>query len=153
MDMLQDVVEFHQKYKLDAHRREPGARVSDQLITFRLKFLLEELTELNVALGKQDLPEALDALVDLVYVALGTAYLLDLPFKEAWYQVHAANMQKRRASSAEQSKRGTQLDVVKPVGWRSPDHSFLLHDADLALKTSAEPTQLSLLDLLQEVRL
>jgi predicted HAD superfamily Cof-like phosphohydrolase len=71
--------------------------------------------------------QALDGLVDLVYVALGTAYLHGFDFREAWRRVHFANMNKVRASQdGSDSKRGSSYDVIKPPGWRPPDHSDLV---------------------------
>ena len=96
----------------------------DGLFTYRTKFMLEELLEFADAQYRADLPAAADALVDLVYVALGTAHLMGLPFDELWRTVQLANLQKERATGADdpRSKRGHHLDVVKPVGWQAPDH-------------------------------
>lgn len=65
--------------------------------------------------------ESFDALIDLVYVALGTAYLHRFPFNEGWARVQEANMRKVRANKKSDSKRRTTHDVVKPPGWRSPE--------------------------------
>ena len=119
-----------------------------ELFGFRLKFMMEELTEwkdeqdgLVEALTADDgnpdhrrmslgLHQQLDALVDLTYVVLGTAYLQFGPdvFHEAWKRVQAANMAKVRAQSADESKRGSTFDVVKPAGWTPPDHHDLVKD-------------------------
>jgi len=88
---------------------------------FRIKFLIEELLEYCEAVGFEvqinkdawgqvDIQQirgevrsvirqedAFDSLVDLCYVALGTAYLHRFPFNEGWDRVQAANMQKIRA--------------------------------------------------------
>ena len=93
---------------------------------FRLAFLREEVKELAAAYAAHDLPEIADALVDIVYVALGTAHYHHLPWRALFDAVHHANMQKIRASSALQSKRGSTLDVVKPEGWSAPDLAEVL---------------------------
>lgn len=81
----------------------------------------------------RDLEKALDGLVDLAYVLAGTALLHGFGNKhelgktiigEAWQRVHNANMRKIRATSAEESKRKSGFDVVKPEGWQPPK----LHD-------------------------
>ncbi len=77
-------------------------------------------------MSKWHMEKALDGLVDLVYVALGTAWLMGLDFPEAWRRVHAANMQKVRAQRKEESARGTTFDVVKPAGWQPPNLSDLV---------------------------
>lgn len=51
-------------------------------------------------------------------------------FHEAWRRVHAANMAKVRATSAEQSKHGSAQDIIKPEGWTAPDHRDLFEDVN-----------------------
>lgn len=84
-----------------------------------LKFIhmREELVEWQKGRAEGDLEQQLDALIDLVYVALGTAYQQGNDFNEGFRRVHAANMMKVRALKAEESKRNSTWDVVKPEGW------------------------------------
>ena len=105
-DFFKDVGDFHAKFGLDhvmCNREEtcasPGPdprQISAELREFRLIFLEEELNELRQAYADQDLPGIADALVDLVYVALGTAHLHGFPFDELWAVVQEANMAKER---------------------------------------------------------
>ena len=81
---------------------------------------MEELAEYTQAITKKDDAGALDALVDIVYIALGTAWLFNLPFEKAWKEVQTANMKKIRAKS-KSKKRGTAFDVIKPKGWKAPN--------------------------------
>jgi predicted HAD superfamily Cof-like phosphohydrolase len=74
----------------------------------------EELSEFIQA---DNLVDKADALVDLIYVALGTAYGLGLPFNPIWEAVHEANMQKVSG----QTKRGNKVDAMKPPGWTGPE--------------------------------
>ena len=111
--LLTDVIEFHSKFSLERmsiptplHRLGPRGYE-------RLRHLREELAELEQAVRLDDLPKQADALVDLVYIALGTARMMGLPFDEIWDAVHAANMQK--VSDPSVPKR-----VAKPAGWRDP---------------------------------
>jgi predicted HAD superfamily Cof-like phosphohydrolase len=80
------------------------------------------------------LERQLDALVDSIYVKLGTAYLqfgADR-FREAWRRVVVANMGKVRADAAVEgstdSGREKKYDIVKPPGWTAPDHKDLVRD-------------------------
>lgn len=82
----------------------------------RMTHIHEEVGELQDAYKDRDLVAAADALADLVYVALGTAYEMGLPFDDIWRAVHYANMRKRPGMS----KRGFALDLVKPEGWVDP---------------------------------
>jgi len=121
MSYFLDVRDFHRKFGLPSDG--PARRLDDVERIFREKFMEEELKEYKEADTKAD---QLDALVDLCYVAIGTAVMQGFDFDEAWRRVHEANMKKVRVSSASQSKRGSTLDVVKPPGWTPPDHSDLV---------------------------
>lgn len=129
MSLYSDVCQFHRKFGLDC----PGDGEVSQLLdqdtqAFREKFLDEELSEFAQAWAARDLPAAADALVDLVYVALGTAALMRLPFDEIWAEVQRANMAKQRSSGDDDplSVRRSRLDVVKPPGWTPPDVAGVL---------------------------
>lgn len=133
---MRDVEEFHAKFGL-TYDGKPRVLVG-LLDEFRRKFLGEELKEyvdhsdeaierLNAGLDPAPaMEEQLDALVDLVYVALGTAEYHGFNFREAWRRVHEANMRKERATTP--SERGGLYDVVKPPGWEAPSHTDLVAD-------------------------
>jgi predicted HAD superfamily Cof-like phosphohydrolase len=139
-DMVGD---FHAKFGLaTSDDGPPPGEIPDDVAEFRLRFMIEELQEIargygyamNVDLsrtgddGPQDLPAVADGLVDLVYVALGTAHFHRLPWGALFAEVQRANMSKERASSAgdARSTRGHSLDVVKPEGFRPPDITGVL---------------------------
>jgi predicted HAD superfamily Cof-like phosphohydrolase len=117
-----DVGKFHQKFDLDnVTYNKPGPRpVDPELIEFRRKFMQEELDEFIEAYANGDIEKMADSLVDLSYVVLGTAHLLGLPWPQLFREVQRANMTKVRAKHADESKRGSTFDVVKPEGWRPP---------------------------------
>lgn len=140
------VAAFHTKFGLGYDG--PPRELDDDLALFRIGFMLEELAEYCVASGYKKLGEdlhnlhsmlqnrevphtarveqrnfhdQLDALVDLSYVLHGTAYLQGFDIDGAFQVVHTANMAKVRVERAEDSKRGSTYDVVKPEGWTPPD--------------------------------
>ena len=119
-----DVVAFHTKFGVGSETERPHLLAVD-LFEFRAKFLLEELHEFLDAHRERDLVKSFDALIDLVYVALGTADLMSLPWESGWDIVQRANLAKRRAASLDESLRetgrGHAFDVVKPEGWVSPE--------------------------------
>lgn len=131
-NLMEDILEFHTKFGL-VHDG-PVRHLPYELGEFRAKFMQEELEEYReardaiMAADEDDDPaeyafqleRQFDALVDLVYVALGTAYLQGFDFNEGWRRVHLANLSKVRAKRAEDSKRGTTFDVIKPPGWEAP---------------------------------
>jgi predicted HAD superfamily Cof-like phosphohydrolase len=119
--MYDDIRKFHEKFGLDY--KGPPREIAGALEDFRARFMQEELDEFCDA---ESLEKKLDALVDLVYVALGTAYLYGFDFDEAWRRVHEANMKKVRAQpDGSDSARQSMYDVVKPAGWTAPDLSDL----------------------------
>lgn len=122
--MIDLVAEFHSKFGLptgdtDHLMGNPEAQ------EFRLKFLQEELDELKVALEEGNKTKAFDALLDLVYVAYGTALFAGIDPMQ-WFHgmttVHRCNMAKVKVESADESKRGSAFDVRKPAGWVGPEN-------------------------------
>lgn len=149
MSQIKDLVEFHRKFAIPANI-EPGF-LEESLMQMRLNFLLEELLETATAAGfifledqckfvrqqvvqQEDLHAIVDGLIDLVYVALGTAEMMGLGcqkgissiWDEAWRRVHQANLKKVRVVDATESKRGHSVDLRKPKGWQPPTFNDLL---------------------------
>ena len=84
--LIKDIDAFHKKFKFEKNNKV-GIPDNNELVNFRTAFLLEELAEYAQAITKKDAAGALDALVDIVYIALGTAWLFNLPFEKAWQEV------------------------------------------------------------------
>ncbi len=76
-----------------------------------------ELLELESAHAMGDIVGAADALADLVYVALGTAYQMGIPMNQVWAAVQRANMAKVPGVT----KRNMGNDATKPDGWVGPE--------------------------------
>lgn len=153
-----DVGAFHERFRLPCETDGPPAPLSHDVLLYRIKFILEELAEFALSQGAAGLAEDIrdlmasadrhvvmespsmagladgaDALVDLAYVVLGTAQLMRLPFDACWAEVQRANMEKERGPT---EKRGHELDVRKPEGWRGPEHWPILFAAAVGAKTS-----------------
>lgn len=124
--MIQYVKEFHEKYGLPTGNEDVLSE-NFPLQDFRIKFLQEELKEFQEALDKGDRVGAFDALLDLVYVAHGTALCLGVS-PEKWHSgmtvVHKCNMTKIRVQNANESKRGSTFDVRKPEGFIGPEDTL-----------------------------
>ena len=118
--MFEAIKAFSIKFELP-QLRHPGFLDPDDMV-YRIDFIQEELDELIDATDAGDLEGALDALVDIMYVTLGTAWLMNLPIMDAWDRVHHANMQKERVvtNTDPRSKRHHHLDIVKPTDWHPP---------------------------------
>ncbi len=136
---FRDVYDFHRRFDLMA--AVVPRHLTRRKLKERAEFLLEELKEFCGAAGlsimpdrgdglpivvdyggDQDLAQQADALVDLVYVALGTAVMLGLPWDVLWADVQRANLAKVRGTT----KRGHTVDVTKPEGWVGPRTGAIL---------------------------
>lgn len=147
--LFRDIERFHKKFGLEP-TKDPGHKLDPEMLNFRIKFLVEELLEYVTACGwtltiekkpaissgeqrkwltlerncevEFDAEEAFDGLIDLVVVALGTAYLHRFSFNDGWNRVQAANMAKEKSTGADdpRSKRHSANDIVKPEGWQKP---------------------------------
>ncbi|MGE0366993.1 MAG: hypothetical protein AB7Q00_14795 [Phycisphaerales bacterium] len=142
-DPFGDVEAFHNKFGVGYHG--PPRALPLDLQDFRELFIREEFEEYQQACSnlymelhestfdshyddvrvRDFLEKALDALVDLTYVVLGTAQLHGFNFREAWKRVQDANMKKIK----KRTKRGnSEHDIGKPEGWRAPSHADLVRN-------------------------
>ena len=152
MSSIKDVGELNKKFGFPVLDK-PGFLAPSHM-QMRLDFLLEEVNELAEATGFElglntkgkigyihsstncELDKALDALIDITYVALGTADMMGfgshVPLEcmskwssiwwESWNRVHTANMAKERGKTS----RGHDIDLIKPAGWKKPEFGDLL---------------------------
>lgn len=99
--------------------------MSDDRAGFRADFMQEELDEFRKAQKEGDLDGAVDAIIDLMYVAAGAMNEMGVAIQPTWDEVHRANMKKKRGS---QTKRpgGKGFDAIKPEGWTAPSHAQYL---------------------------
>lgn len=96
---------------------------------------LEEAKEFEAAVDRGDEAEMADAIIDIIYSAVATAVLMDLPIRALWDEVQRTNMQKERAVPGEDKDgkgRGI-FNAVKPAGWQPPQIRAIL-DVFAALK-------------------
>lgn len=89
----------------------------------------EELSEIEQAFDEGDVAGIADGLVDIVYVAIGMAHRLGLPFEDVWDEVHRANMAKFPDGQVFKNENGK---ITKPPGWKPPDIEGVLrrHDSN-----------------------
>lgn len=132
-DEICDVLHFHDKFGIPVP--DSPTPLTKQKLVERANFMLEELLEFAKAAGlglydghfvgedtdDVDFPGQADALIDLVYVAKGTAAQLGLPWDALWDDVHEVNMTKVRGTSDR-----AYIDVIKPPGWRGPATAKIL---------------------------
>ena len=68
-NLILDIDRFHKKFGFEKNNKV-GISDDTELVSFRTSFLMEELSEYTNAIVKIDTAGALDALVDIVYIAL-----------------------------------------------------------------------------------
>lgn len=118
-----DVGDFHKKFNIPAYDpRKLCAFPSPEILEYRLKFLKEEVSEFEKAVSEKDLTEAVDAIADIIYVALGTAHYLNVPFSKVWEEVQRSNMDRELCTreNCPPDKQYRADMVIKPPGWVGP---------------------------------
>ena len=138
--IFEQVGEFRHKMQLPIGNT-PQLLEANQRSYFA-RFIMEELSEYLKACEEGTLVDAADALVDLVYVTLGCAHAMGLPFDQLFQVVHKANMSKVPANEYIRSLRGSQYDVVKPMGWVPPEDELRVILLNAAQNTCYNQTQL-----------
>jgi predicted HAD superfamily Cof-like phosphohydrolase len=116
-NMFKDVAVFHEKFEQGYDG--PPRKLDEKEEKFRIHFLEEEVTECKDAVTHARPDLHLDALVDICFVAMGTAYKHGWDFNEAWRRVVQANMNKVLAPEGK-------WKIQKPPFWLPPDHTDLV---------------------------
>lgn len=117
--MMRDVADFHEVILKDPAEPVPSL-ISRVYCVERARFIHEELTEFITDAEAGNIVGVADAIADIIYVALGTAYRMGLPFDEIWAAVQSANMRKVSGPT----KRGNKVDAMKPEGWVGPEEAI-----------------------------
>lgn len=130
MNAEQDMVrQFHQSFRHPVATRP--APLSPERVANRAKWLAEEVDEFRQA---KTLDEQADAIVDLVYFALGTLVEMGVDGAPLFQIVHDANMKKLWGDGA--PRFGTDGKVIKPPDWRDPHEALR---AEIARQLGARP--------------
>ena len=126
-----DISTMHSKFGVNPIIRTLDADKLNKFIEFRLNFLQEELDEAKDALNLSDAEWAaksnesrsaaiVDAMIDLMVVAVGTLDAFDVDIDQAWDKVHSKNMQKEVGIKKERPNPLGLPDLIKPAGWTPP---------------------------------
>lgn len=93
-EWVDQVEEFHKVY--DCPIGVLGESVGTNLKILRQNLLMEEVIELSDAMKENNVVEVADAIVDCVYILLGTAHTYGLGpvIADVFAEVHASNMSK-----------------------------------------------------------
>ena len=121
----EDVADFHYKHGIEYEG--PVRNLPPDLAQFRNLRYMEEAEEFADCAATGDKVGCLDAIIDQIYIILGTAHLMGFSpevLAEAFMRVHRANMMKELAHDGNPSKYahlGQKRDIVKPKGWTPTD--------------------------------
>lgn len=115
MGIIQDDAKMQDYYGMNQ------VQFDKKKLEFRLDLLTEEYNELMNANKNGDAEEVVDALIDIIVIAVGTLSLADVDVRKAWNEVYKANMSKKVGvkPGREQSDG---FDLYKPEGWVGPSH-------------------------------
>ena len=107
---LGEFEEANEKYKMDYEASKKITVDSDALLA--------------------DKVDMIDAIMDLIYFALGRLYEIGCSeddFAAMWNAIHHANMTKVRGNKG----RGSDADAIKPTGWKGPEEVFIAYKKGL----------------------
>jgi len=119
-DWQRDVAEWHIKF--GAYKHDKPHIPSNEICELRDKLITEEFLELSEAIEYRDLEDISDSIVDLIYVALGTAVSFRIDIQPIWDEVHKCNMAKTGGGKRADGK------ILKPPGWKKPDIRRLINE-------------------------
>lgn len=127
MSNFSDVQDLHYaKFAISNDGQHPEPLVAEQVFA-RATFIIEEVHELMTAHTENDLGEQIDALIDIVYVAMGVAVQMGVDWEAHWKLVHDANMTKVPGRHTDK-RQNMALDLIKPEGWAAPDHHSIINN-------------------------
>lgn len=122
--MINDVYKFNKEIIGTQQPLNPQVLNKERLL-FALIAMYEEIGEFTEANNANNVGEALDAMIDLIYFAIGRCYemgITDTQFRKCWNIVQNKNMQKIKGKK----NRGTEQDAAKPEGWKAADLNEVL---------------------------
>lgn len=118
MDLQKMVEEFHRKH--GAAISAVPTMTTPEACRFRADLMREELGEYETACAEGNMVEAYDALIDLLYVTVGSLVSHGFPLAPGFVEVHASNMTKDAIKLMGTTK------VQKGPNFRPPDLAKVL---------------------------
>lgn len=125
--MIQDVLMFNRDVLCIEPR--PLSLLSGEERRWLVSALMEEIDEY---LEANDVAEAADALLDLIYFAIGGMYRMGMRqdhIEQAFLLVHTANLKKKLGIKETRPQDGSVADAVKSPDWTPPEEKIreMLH--------------------------
>ena len=118
----ENIEQLNEKFGIKFAVKKLTPDLKKEYLEFRINFLQEELDELRQANQEEKAEDIVDALIDLVVVALGTLDSFDVDIDKAWFRVHFANMTKEVGVNKTRQNILNLPDLIKPKEWEEPFH-------------------------------
>lgn len=125
---------FHQAYSVPVSD-QPG-KLSEERVAKRKKWMEEELDEFAKASTIED---QADAMIDTIYLALGTLVEMGVKPEAVFQIVHEANMSKLWPDGKPRY-RETDGKVIKPPGWKDPQPRIREEIRKQKMETTDDPS-------------
>jgi predicted HAD superfamily Cof-like phosphohydrolase len=94
--------------------------LSEADILHHTQHLIKKISEIIEANRTKDLQDIAELTVDLVYLTMGMAHNMGLPFNELFNAVHASNLMKEKGSDWVRTHIGCEWHINRPIGYMSP---------------------------------
>ena len=111
-----DVKRFHKAFNHPISNKP--VLLSSERAAVRYKWMLEEITEFMAATNNSDIVEQADAMIDLIYFALGTLVEMGINPDPLFRIVQEANMSKLWEDGKPHYNDSGK--VIKPKNWQDP---------------------------------
>lgn len=121
--MISDIKDLIIHFAVDKFMDKATPVQKSDFLQFRANFIEEELSELYQSINENNKEEIVDALIDIIVVALGTLEAYKIDTTKAWKEVHRANMSKEIGINPTRENNGDIPDAIKPKGWKAPNHN------------------------------
>ena len=134
-DWANDIYMMHNKFGVRDwfEENKDNKELMRKYLMFRLLMCQEELSETLTAYNNGDSEEIVDGLIDLCVFAIGTLDVFGVDANDAWDRVYSANMEKSPGVKPGRPNPFGLPDLLKPGGWKAPDHEGNHGDFEKAL--------------------
>ena len=136
-----DINKMHDKFGVHKwfEENKDNKELMRKYLMFRLMMCQEELSETLTAYNNGDAEEVVDGLIDLCVFAIGTLDVFGVDAWDAWNRVYGANMEKSPGVKPGRPNPFGLPDLLKPGGWKAPDHEGNHGDFEVALDKLPQP--------------
>ena len=122
--MSGDYQEHVEQFMMQGEQEFPQS-INSEMASLYMSLITEEYNETWEAFHNKDLVEVADGLADMVWVIMGMASVLNIPFDAVWNEVRASNMSKFVDGKVVKNEDGK---IMKPDGYFRPDIAKVLYD-------------------------